>query len=209
VDCSDGRVLLGDKFGIAGSGILLSGEDRRKYIEYIRGLAKVLTSHDDCGAAKALFAEMAATGQPMPDGVTTADELGKYIIAQIAKEVEAKHIHLSRKEMAEESHDEFGIVVDGTVRFSSTRLNGFPPHFVCSGAGIGLSDGYIQKEIAMLSGIAFGGHGFGDRLTPESPFHIVIVAKDEAQKEHLSALASDVLKDYGSRVKVDAMTVEL
>ena len=209
VDCSDGRVLSGRKFGLAGSGILLDNEDWTKFVEANRNKIKLMTSHDDCGAAKVLFAKMAADGQEMPEDVTTADQLGKYRIARLAKELGAEYRHLSMDEMAVDNHNEVAVVIDGTGRFDSTNLEGFPPHFVCSAAGSGLSGKYVQDEVEILSGIAFGGHGFGQKLTVETPFHLIVVAKDGKQKEYLEQIVQAAVAKYGDRVRVDTITVEL
>lgn len=209
VNCSDGRVLSGRKLGLAGSGILLNEGDWSKFVAANRGKVKLMTSHDDCGAAKVLFAKMASEGMAMPEGVTTADELGKYKISKLSKELESEYEHLSKDKMASDDHNEIAIVIDGTGKFDSTNLEGFPPHFPCAAAGFGLSEAYVQDEVEILAGIAFSDHGFGERITPELPFHIIVVAKDEQDKDKLSAIANRAVGKYGDRVKIDSVVVSL
>lgn len=201
IDCSDGRVLSGRKIGIAGSGILLPEEDRKNFIEQCKGKTKVLTTHDDCGAAAEKFKSLKP--EEIPAGVKTADEYGIYCGAKTAEELGAKHEHLGRDEMANEYHNETALVIDQTGKFDSTNLDGFPNHFVCTGAGLGLSAEYMKTEVKILTGIALGHHGFGEKFNSENPFHIIVSANDDTQLKVWEEIAKVAVKEFGDRVKID------
>jgi hypothetical protein len=201
IDCSDGRVLLGKKIGLAGSGILLSDEELEKFITANQGKIKIITSHEDCGAAKIKFKQLQAAGK-LPEGITTADELGTYSAQKLADRLGAEHYFLPIDKMAKEVHNERAIVVDGTGHFNSTNLKGFPPHFVCSGFGFGLSSEYMQGEITTLAGIALGGHGLGERFQEDTPFYVMVAARDSEQLRLITEVATAATKDFGVKVVV-------
>ena len=200
INCSDGRVLDGKKIGIAGSGILLPDGDRERFVRDYRGKVKVLTTHADCGAAALKFKTLKP--EQIPAGVTTADEYGTYCGKKMAEDLGAKHEYLEREEMANEYHNETGLVIDQTGRFDSTNLAGFPAHFVCTGAGLGFSAEYMKTEADTLARIALGHHGFGDRFTAEDPFRIVVAAENQEQLDAWIEVGKAAVKDLGDRVAV-------
>jgi len=201
IDCSDGRVLLGKKIGLAGSGMLLEDAESDKFVAANRGKIKIVTSHEDCGAAKILFTALQSAGK-LPAGVNTSDELGTYMAKKLAARLGAEHYFLPIDKMAKEVHNERALVLDGTGRFNSTNLKGFPPHFVCSGFGFNLSPEYMQTEIKTLANIALGGHGLGERFKDDSPFYIMIAAKDSEQLQTITKVAEAAIKDFGARTVI-------
>ncbi len=204
IDCSDGRVLSGKKIGIAGSGLLLPPEEKAKFIERYVGKVKVLTTHRDCGAAAKKFAELLEKNPELiPEGITTADEYGTYCGEKTAAALGAIHAFLEMKEMASKEHNEVALVLDATARFNSTELAGFPPHFVCSGAGLGFSLDYMKEEINTLTGIALGHHGYGiERFTSRDPFYIIVVGKDSSEMAAWENAANEVAAKFEGRVAV-------
>lgn len=201
IDCSDGRVLSGKKIGIAGSGVLLPPEERAKFVETYKGKAKVLTTHDDCGAADLKFKSLKP--EEIPAGITTADEYGKYCGKKMAEDLGARHEHLGRDEMANEHHNETALVIDQTGKFNSTNLDGFPPHFVCTGAGLGFSAEYMKSEVKTLAGIALGHHGFGDRFDEQKPFRIIVAAKNQTELNRWVEIGQEAVNEYGDKIKVE------
>lgn len=199
ISCSDGRVLGGRKIGIAGSGLLLPNDERAKFIEAYRGKFKKLTTHRGCGAADQKFATLKP--EEIPAGVTTADEYGTWCGKKTAQELGAEHQFLDQEEMANEYHNEFAITLDQTGEFDSTNLKGFPAHFVCTGAGLGFSEGYMKTEMETLAGIALG-HGFGDRFTKENPFYILVVANSYPELKHWEEVAQEAIAKFGDRIAV-------
>ncbi len=204
IDCSDGRVLRGKKIGIAGSGLLLSPEERAKFVERYKGKIKEVTTHRDCGAAAKKFAEVKAVfPETIPAGIETADEYGSYCGKKLATELGTKHRFLEMEEMANEYHNEVAIVLDVTGRFDSTNLENFPPHFVCTGAGLGFSPEYMQSEMETLAGIALGHHGYGDKhFDRDNPLYIIIVAKNYAEQIEWEAVAKEVAHKFGDQISV-------
>jgi hypothetical protein len=203
IDCSDGRVLRGKKIGIAGSGLLLSPEERAKFIERYRGKIKEVTTHRDCGAAAKKFAEIKAVSpEAIPAGIENADDYGTDCGQKLAEELGARHRFLDMEQMANESHNEVAIVLDGTARFDSTNFEGFPPHFVCTGAGLGFSPEYMKAELETLSGIALGHHGYGKRFDRENPLYIMVVAKNYAEQIEWENVAQEAARKFGGNVAV-------
>lgn len=198
--CSDGRVLGGKKIGLAGSGVLFSPEDRTAFIQANKGKAKLVTSHEDCGAAADAFKSLVENRTGL-----TADEYGRECAESMADDLNADHKYLPMEEMAEERHNEAGLTIDGTGRFDSTNLKDFPPHFTCTAAGLGVSDAYVLKEATILIGIAMEGHGFGKLFTEEDPFRLMIIAKDNIQAEHYLTLLKPIVAKYDGRIKADSV----
>jgi len=204
IDCSDGRVLDGRKIGIAGSGLLLSPEERAKFIALYKGKTKKVTAHADCGAAAKKFAELQSVSpEQIPAGVTTADDYGVVCAQKLAEELGAEYEFLEREGMASPNHNERALVLDQTGRFDSGSLEGFPPHFVCTGAGLGFSEEYMKEELETLTGIALGDHGFGQRLSEDKPFYIMVAANDYNNLAHWEKIAKEATQKFGARVVVD------
>jgi hypothetical protein len=200
VDCSDGRVLDGHKIGIAGSGLLLSEEERALFIERFKGKIKTLTAHSDCGAAAKKFATLNIN--EIPAGVKTADEYGVYCAKKLAAELGANYEYLNREEMANEYHNEVALVLDSTAEFDSTNLKGFPAHFVSTGAGLGFSEDYMKSELETLAGIALGHHGFGSRFDSENPFYVIVSANNSEELNHWQKIAEEAVAQFGADVSV-------
>jgi hypothetical protein len=203
IDCSDGRVLKGKKIGIAGSGLLLSPVERANFIKNYKGKIKEVTTHRDCGAAKIGFA--ALKPEEIPAGVTTSDEYGTLLGKEMAAELGAVHTFLDMDEMANDYHDEVALVLDQSARFDSTNLEAFPPHFVCTGAGLGLSPEYMASEMETLTGIALGHHGYGDKFNRDNPFYLIVVAADEAGRQDWEKVAQEVAKKFDNRAIVKSL----
>jgi len=202
IDCSDGRVLDGKKIGIAGSGLLLSLEDRLKLIRQCQG--KKVTTHYNCGAAALKFSQLSP--EEIPAGVETADEYGTYCGQKLAQDLHSDHEFLDENRLSYESHNEVALLVDATGKFDSTHLEGFPPHFVCTGAALGLNEEYLKDEIHILTSIALGEHGFGKRFNPNNPFYILVAADDTKDLVVWKKLANEVAQDFEQRVKVAGFT---
>lgn len=200
LDCSDGRVLMGNKLGIAGSGLLLSDQELDALVERLKGKIKVVTTHDDCGAAAIKYSSLKP--EEIPEGIKNSDEYGTMRGKQLAERLGAIHIYLNEEEMANEYHNEVAIVLDQTGKFNSTNLQSFPSHFVCSGAGVGLSESYMKTELETLTGIALGHHGYGDRFSSKNPFYILVAANNAAEQKFWEEAAKEVAAKFESKVSV-------
>jgi hypothetical protein len=206
--CSDGRIKE-HRLGGAGDFILASWEEREKFISENKGKIKEVTSHDGCGAAGLKFKAMQEEGEAtLPDGVTTADELGVYYAKKLAEELGAEYRHISAEEMTGDIHNERVIYFDGTGKFNPRALKEMPAGFISTGSKFGFSDEYCREELSALSNIAFGHHGFGDKFTKENPLYIIISASDEEELVKLKQVAESAAKQFDGRVVVDGFVVE-
>lgn len=194
--CSDGRVSVsnGTKIGIAGQGILLSPEQYEKFVGQYKGKIKKVGSHSECGAA-GVYAKA--------HGINNSDRAGEEFTRKLAEDLGAEYFHIDPFQFKCSHHNERAIVLDATGMFCPEKIGAMPAHFLSSGAGMGLDEEYVGKEIEILSGIAFGGHGFGDRFTEENPFHIFISAQNERQRDRFIEIARKALSKFGNRVKID------
>jgi len=207
LDCSDGRVLEGRKMGIAGSGLLLPPEERAKFVKNYQGKIKEVTTHRDCGAAAVKFAEVRALfPETIPAHVQTADDYGTWCGQQMAADLGAKHVFLDMNQMVSADHNETAIVLDQTGHFDSTNLESFPPHFVCSGAGLGFSQEYMKSEMETLAGIALGSHGYyGNHFSVQNPFYIMVVAKNPIEENIWENIAKEVAQKFAGRIAVKSV----
>lgn len=199
--CSDGRITE-HRCGCAGSSILAGEKDVETLIQKAQGKIKEVTSHDGCGAAAIKFKQMKDEGI-LPGGVFSADELGKYYSARLAEKMGIEYRHITSEEMSGSLHDERAVYVDGTGKLD---LGGdLPPGFICSGPSLNLSSEYLTIEIATLTSIALGDHGFGGKFTEENPFYVLIFAEDKDQLSELKSIAQKAVDKFDGRVVVDGV----
>ena len=201
IDCSDGRVLQGRKMGIAGSGLLLPSEERADFIARFKGKIKMVTTHDNCGAAALRFNSLSP--KEIPAGIKTADEYGTYLGKELASGLGAEHKYLDRQEMANEYHNETALLLDSTGQFDSTNLAGFPAHFVCTGAGLGFSERYMKSETNTLVRIALGDHGFGNRFDSANPFYVIVSADSQEELDRWRSVAKEAVAEFGDRIVIN------
>ena len=105
IGCSDGRIFE-HRLGGAGDFILATEAEREKLILENKGKIKAVKSHDGCGAAAIKFQQMIDAGEPLPEGVTTADELGIYYCQTLAEKLGAEYGHTGAAEMSGAFHNE-------------------------------------------------------------------------------------------------------
>jgi len=209
--CSDGRVDDGglksgdETWKTAGSHALLHPSARQDFVLKHKGRIELVTSHAGCGAAALKFKDMQAKGEALPEGVTTSDELGEYLAKQLAKELGAEHRHISHSELINPTHNERVLVIDGTGRFNANKIKDFPPRFTSAALGLGEDKNYVKEEAEILSGIALGDHGFGDRFTVENPFHILVIGETQAQAEEMKHLLTPFEAKMAGRVKLETL----
>ncbi|MCX6792554.1 MAG: hypothetical protein NTY12_00860 [Candidatus Falkowbacteria bacterium] len=201
VECCDGRCphKKGSYKAIAGAGILLSKEELNDYIKSNPGM-KYLKAHEGCGAGKIAF-EKAKSAGTLPEGIFTAEQYVEWWTKTTAAEYNLEYKYTPAKDFqdSEMNHHEAGLMIN----FDPALIKGMPNVFVSHSAEC-LNDDYVKNEISILTGIAFSDHGFGNRLSQENPFYIFICAKNEAEKEHLSALAKEAVASYGDKVVIES-----
>lgn len=205
--CSDGRILE-HRLGGAGNFILATDAEREKFIRENKGKIKVVKSHDGCGAAGIKFKQMAAAGEPMPQGVINADELGIYFSKELAKELGADYGHTGAEEMSGPVHNERVIYFDGTGKFNPQALKELPAGFMCSAPALGLNQKYCEGEMATLAKIAFSDHGFGGKFNKDNPLYIIVSAENPEQLSELKKVAEQTAGQFDGLVKVDGFIAE-
>lgn len=198
LDCSDGRVVSGRKLGLAGVGILLTPEDREVLVRAIKDKHLKVTGHDNCGAAG-----LAHPGDP------DSDKHGYDNAKKLSEETGSNYGEIHTHDFRNPYHDERALVVDKSGRFDVANWPEFPAQFISSAPYFGLSDNYMKTEIAALTNIALGDHGFGVRFDGENPFYVVISADTEEALEHLKKLATEATTQFGDRVKVDGFVAPI
>lgn len=199
--CCDDRCEHG--MSVAGSGILMSEEAFATFMKNNPEI-ETITYHPDCGAAKVAFANRGGQEDDLPEGVTTPAELAKWFSESMANKYNKKCECIP----ADGHHKGAGVFVDLTNKFNPDLVEGMP-HTYVSQSFTGKDENYVKNEISILTSIAFGDHGFGERITEENPFYIFICVKDETEKEGIISLAKEAVASYGSKVKVEAFVSSL
>lgn len=208
------------KIGFAGQGILLfkflEKEERKRFweefVKKYKKQIKEIQSHDECGAAKMIWDWLHEENDRwdefkeennVPNWVQNADDLGKWWSEKLAGMLTSNHRHIARKEMRTGFHDARAIYFDGTGRFNPSAIEEMPIGYTCSGPGFGLNDECLKEELKVLSGIAFGNHGFGHRFNEENKFYIFVCAKDQEQLDHLMGVAKGAVADEKFSDKIE------
>lgn len=201
VRCIDERTPGG--YHAAGSGILLSEEKKREFIEKVKSSGvQGVYSHKGCGAAK-IYAEL--------NGLDTdhSDEYGKKWAEKISKEMNVPykgHIGGEGKDALfgpDDFHIARAIYYDGTGLFDYSKVKELPPGFTISRKYLDAEN--AKKEVGVAVSIALGGHGFGKRITKESPLVIIVIgdsADSEFTRNKLQAEISSVADKNDGRVIV-------
>jgi len=201
IECSDGRCPhQGNDFSIAGSGILLSDEEFDKLIKEFPDLKKI-TAHSDCGAAKLAFAKLEEEGK-LPEDITTPQEYAVYWTKNKAQQYGLEYEYIDEPQFQASNHHERGLLIDDTGSFHSAYVDGMPNVFVSHSASA-VDKNYVAKEAEVLTGIAMGHHGFGNRLSPDQPFYIMVCSKDDKSMNDLVSKVSDATAAFKDRVKVE------
>lgn len=195
--CCDGRCPHnGREISLAGSGILMDPETLEKFITETG--VTTITSHSDCGAAKLAFSKLDSN-----TAVTFSDagDYAKKWSESIAKQYGLGYKHIEAVDFKAKSHHERGIIVDSTLKFHPSLFKGMPNMFIANSPRFAKDD-YVEAVIKVLTGIAFGDHGFGELLSNEDPFYILIAARDETEEEKLVDICSEAVLSYGDSVMV-------
>ena len=169
--CIDERVC-GDKFALAGSGILLSHDEAVSIIRDYQ--IRSISSHEHCGAAGLAFKTLALEQQTE---FGTADTYAQEWTKALAQELGLMyngHVPV----IEGDQHIARVIYYDATGSFnpSALKADGLPPGFLVSR--------YREKPevtlptIGVATDIATGDHGFGKMFTPESPLVIIPVGTE-------------------------------
>ena len=190
LDCSDGRIVSGNKMGLPSSG-LLSVDNRPKIVQGIKELGiKTVTGHENCGAAALAF--------PGPD----SDSHGYEYAESLAADAGVVYKEVRRNKFREPNHSESCLVVEGTGRFNCANWPDFPTQFIDSSPVFNLPDNDTKNDIFALTNIALGDHSFGARFDATHPFFIMVSANNQEQLERLMTLSKEAVAKFGDRVQV-------
>lgn len=185
--CIDDGTPFGDMRS-AGSGILMEGENRAKFIAKLkRAGVKEVTSHAGCGAAALCREKMGLTDKSI-------DEVAQEGARKIAEELGVPYKgHITKLARPIEFHNARVVYFDGTGSFNPSAVEGLPAGFVISRKF--MTSEQAQAEAGIAMSIAFGDHGFGKKFSDKEPLVVVAVGGEEfpatqLQKE-LQSLAGD------------------
>lgn len=183
---------------LAGSGILL-GVDKGAEALKLAGCDGIY-SHAECGAA-GIYARTNGLD------AAKADEYGIEYAKNVAEKLGVEYKgHIGIDNMARPSglHVARVAYYDGTGKFDFTADEKMPPGFVVSRRYVDAA--YALEEVKVAISIATGGHGFGELITTENPFMIVVIGdKTNADfgLDKLRTELAEIEKANGSKVKVD------
>jgi len=191
--CIDEGTPQGDMRS-AGSGILMEGEDRAKFIEELkRAGVKEVTSHAGCGAAALYREKMGLTDK-------TVDEVAQEGARKIAQELGVPYRgHITELARPKEFHNARVVYFDGTGSFNPSVSEGLPAGFVISRKFMTPEQARTEAGIAMS--IAFGDHGFGRKFSEHEPLVLVAIGGGEMSTEQLTAELAGIAGDRP--VKID------
>ena len=189
---------------IAGSGILLSTDDKQaqleSLIEKLRSAGVDGTySHEGCGAAK-LYAETI---------MNNPDKSHDYAISWAQKLAGILNIpykgHIAELSRPKEFHNARIAYYDGSGRFDPFRFKEIPNGFIIS--RYYLDPEYSKQELSIALSIALGHHGFGDKFTKDNPFIIAPIERfadkiKDVSLEELEKEAKDVASQFGDKIIV-------
>lgn len=197
VCCMDERVVsqMTDAMYIAGSGILIKDDPvkKAKFVEELKkqGIKDTYT-HARCGAVD-IYAERKGISkeQAIKEGEEWARELAGLLGGKYLGE---------KKVVPEESHVARVVYIDMTGKFNPGAVEVLPGGFVISGT-LGIQHAIEQLEVALT--IAFGDHGYAERLNQTTPFEIVVVGstgEEHATGDLITTLAN-IKSRFGGRVR--------
>lgn len=204
--CADGREEIFDparegKLAEAGQCILYSDAELDKFVAENKGKIKSVCSHAGCGAAKIKYDQMLSAGLPLPEGVTTSDELGVYFSKQLAEKLGAQYGHTGPEGLRSSEHDESMLIL-AHANFDASKIKDLPAHFSSHALTLNDNSDYIKASTEILSGIALGSHGFGSRFTTENPFYVVVVAQDAVELDQVKSSLSYLIDKSAGRIKI-------
>ena len=167
--CIDERVV-GEKFGLPGSGIVLGKEKAAALIKN-QGLKKI-SSHKYCGAAKIAFVKNFPYEALTPELIDAyADKWTRALAADLnldylgQQPVEGGDQHLAEV-----------IYYDSTGKFNPSALPDLPSGFLVT--RFNTSPEETRSGLSLAAAISTGDHGFGDRFTPDTPLVIIPVGEE-------------------------------
>ena len=191
--CIDEGTPQGDRRS-AGSGILMEGEDRAKFIQELkRAGVKEVTSHAGCGAAMLYREKMGITDK-------SVDEVAQEGARRIAEELGVPYKgHITELARPKEFHNARVVYFDGTGSFNPSAVEGLPAGFVVSRKFMTPEQARAEAGIAMS--IAFGDHGFGKKFSAQEPLVVVAIGEGALSTDQLMAELEGLAGDRPVRIE--------
>ena len=206
-------------FRVAGSGILLSDEERANLVDRLQAMGiKGVKSHEGCGAAEKYCKENGITDKSVEEvaiqkAKDMATQLGVPYLGHIEKVSRPKEFHYARV-----------VYYDGTGQFNQAASKDIlPPGFVISRRllhDMNEDDPTENQYKPALDNtklaiqIALGAHGFGKKITAEKPLILVALGDPhdsmfnaDAMRRELNQLVQSIAEtdpQTAARLRVDA-----
>ncbi len=192
--CIDERTPGG--IHLAGSGILMKDDQLRKTL--IEADIKSVWTHAECGAAK-LYAEQNGFDPGK------ADDYARAFGENLEKNFGIKYNgHLSVEPSG--LHTARVAYYDTTGSFDFQNIPELPHGFVINRKYI--DPRYAAMEMQVAFQIATGSHGFGNLITPETPFLMVAISDNYNQSLSLEILKTELeaIKNNNPLILTDGFT---
>jgi hypothetical protein len=193
-------------FRAAGSGILLSDEERATLVDRLQAMGvKGVKSHEGCGAADKYCKDNNITDK-------TVEEVAKEKAQQIAKELGVPYLgHIEKLSRPAEFHYARTVYYDGTGQFNQAAVGEkLPPGFVISRRYLDDKSSIDNLQLAIQ--IALGHHGFGKKITKDKPLMLVALGDPHDSMFDAAAMQKemdDFLKQLAEKDPQTASRVRL
>jgi hypothetical protein len=197
----DGCVDCG--YRIAGSGILIADPDKEAFLDNCRLLGvNGFTYHEGCGADAALVSRLSGGGKP--------DGLLKDFSEQMARalKVDASSISVEKMSRPKDFHPVRYAYYDGTGRLNLKNAAGVLPNGFVLTRPLYPKAKYAIAEAALAFEIASGSNGFGELITADEPFEIIMVGDKDNPKTSLKKLERE-LSRLGANPKINITGFEV
>jgi hypothetical protein len=157
-------------YRLAGSGVLIADPDKEAFLDNCRlfGVNGV-TYHEGCGADPAFASRLNGGGKP--------DELLKDSSEQLARalKVDASFISAEKMSRPKDFHSVRFAYYDGTGRLNLKNAAGILPNGFVLTRALYPKAKYAVAEVALAYEMASGPRGFGELITPDEPFEIIVI----------------------------------
>lgn len=206
-------------FRAAGSGILLSDEERASLIDRLQAMGiKGVRSHEGCGAA-----EKYCKDNNIPE--TNVEEVAKQKAQEMAALLGVPYLgHIEKLSRPKEFHYARVVYYDGTGQFNqAASKDKLPPGFVVSRRYLhDLEEGDPTENqykpaidnTKLAIQIALGAHGFGKKITADKPLMLVALGdphdsmfNQEAMQRELEQLVQSIAQTdpkTAARLRIDS-----
>lgn len=184
---------------LCGSGILLGEPEADAVVKkMIADGLEGITSHEECGAAKLAAEKAGFDGDIEAFAREWAEKLAERVGLPYAG-----HTPITAMKRPAGHHIARAAYYDSSGRFDYSAVPELPAGFIISRKY--LEPGQAQDELRVALNIATGAHGFGERLTPEEPFSILVIADSETTE--LTAEAEAVAAEFAPRALVQTLSI--